>query len=108
MAAPLKTQTEVLEALDGHSAMLYMKTTMASNAHEYLLNYNFELTGSMPGHTWTCPEGQNFEFNPSYGSLYFDSSDYGSLNPTRRRIFFRWLNHFIRECLNNYNETYGL
>lgn len=108
MAAPLKTQTEVSRAMDGHSNFLYAKDNAAQNAFDYLKDYNFELTGVMPNHSWQCPDGFTFEFNASGSALLFAGSDYTSLAPARKVVFWRWLNHFIRECLKNYDDTYGL
>ena len=108
MAATLKTQTEVSRALDGHSNFLYAKDNAAQNAFDYLKDYNFELTGAMPRHTWECPEGFIFEFDSSAGALQFAGSIYSSLAPSRKVVFWKWLNHFIRECMKNYDDTYGL
>lgn len=108
MAASPTTQTEVKTALDAHSLNLYVKDTLAANAYTYLVNYDWEAFGPMPNHSWTSPNGDLFEFDSTIGAMRLNGTDYGSLSPGRKRDFFKWLNHFIRECLNNYDDTYNL
>lgn len=108
MAAPLKTQSRISNILDGLSKNLAIKNTLASNAFEYLLAYDFQGTGLMPNHSWTSPDGAEFSFSNSNSEILLNATAYSSLSAEEKRQFFKWINHFIRECVIRYENTYGV
>ena len=107
MPAPQITQSKATQILTSHNAELYNKALQASSAFLYLQNYNFEFNGPMPGLTWASPDGE-FNFDPSNSEINFAGHAYSTISSEERVKFFKWLNHFIRACVRNYDVTYGL
>lgn len=108
MAGPINETTQEAQILARHFVELQNKQIRADAAFALLNSYNWNSTGLMPLVTWAAPTGYNFEFNPSYGELYYKGNAYSGLGSEEKRIFFQYLPKFIFECLREYDRTYNL
>jgi hypothetical protein len=108
MAGPIDRTTQEAQILARHFIELQSKQIRAESAFALLNSYNWNSTGAMPVVTWAAPTGFNFEFNPSYGELYYKGTAYSGLNSQQKREFFQYLPKFIFECLKEYDSAYNL
>jgi hypothetical protein len=108
MARFTSTQTKETDTVQRHTDFLSLKINIAASAYSALKDYNFNLSGQMPNFSWTTPTSRAIAYDSSAGELQYNSTGWSSLSSEDKAVFFRWLPHFMRECLKNYDITYGL
>lgn len=96
------------KVLDANDRYLQNYVARENNSYNYVFNYTFGGSGAMPNHTWTAPSGNFFRFDTSFGQFEMDSTAFSSMSANQKKIFFRYLQKFVGECIKNYNETYNL
>jgi hypothetical protein len=106
--ASYRNFTQQKKFLDQSTIRFQIDYEIAQTAFDQLRAYNYlGTTGSMPTVSWICPEGGEFLFDSSSSELQYDGTLFSSLAPSRRRIFFKYLNHFVRECMIRYDNDYN-
>jgi hypothetical protein len=108
MPAPTATQTQESVRTDAHYLFTVHQAKIAETAYSKLDTLSIPGGSSMPYFEWGCPTGEVFIYSPGNGQLRLDGTDYSSLSPDLKIIFFRWLNHFMHKCMLKYNKEYGL
>lgn len=109
MPAIINQATPELIPINANERYIQASQNRAGNAFTLLSNYNYlGTTGPMPDYTWTAPDNNVFNYTLINGELSLNSVLYGSLTTPEKRIFFRYLQKFIGQCLKNYNDAYGL
>ena len=108
MPAPVATQTQGSVRVDAHYLFTVHQQLVATTAYSKLETFAILPYGSMPYFEWASPSGQTFVYSPGAGQLRLDGTDYSALETEQKRIFFRWLNHFIHACMHKYNREYNL
>lgn len=108
MAGPINETFIEGQIINRHEIELQNKTQRAQMAYTMLNNYTWSVAGVMPVVVWTAPTGSNFEYNNSYGELYYNTTGYSGLAPDKKREFFQYLPKFIVQCMKAYDDTYNL
>lgn len=96
------------KVLDANDRYLQNYVVRENNSYTYVLNYDFNGAGAMPNYTWTAPSGNVFQFDTSVGQFQMDSTAFTSMTAPQKKIFFRYLQKFVGECIKNYNLNYNL
>lgn len=108
MAAPPNRTTQEGRIIDNHAIELQNKQNRAESAYTMLDTYNWNGVGTMPGFSWTSPNGKIFTYTPGLGELEYDGTVYSGLNAIKKREFFQYLPRFIAECMKRYDQAYNL
>lgn len=109
MAAPTFPQEITKISLDYRTRYYELNPKWAQALYEFLANYNFNGTGTMPDFTYVVPiSGDEIQFLNGSGEIRVNGNPYSSTNWEQKIILFKWERQFIRQGLIKYSHSYNI
>jgi hypothetical protein len=109
MPAPLFYQTRQKQYTDANAEMYYKMLIGQQACYLALEQYNPTGAGNMPDTVYRIPNSANIiEYRAGTGEIRLNSTGYSSLNPTDKKIVFKYLDALTKECLLQYDILYNL
>lgn len=108
MAAPMSQDRTAIQ-LSNYEHELQMKAIWADQAYRRLDQFNTG-PGPMPNTVYALPDGSgdDIQFIPGAGELYFHSTPYSALSWDQKIKFFQYLDKFIAYATREYSHTYNI
>lgn len=109
MPAPSFYQSRQKQYTDANAELYYKMFITQQACYLALEQYNPTGAGSMPSKGYRIPNSYNeIRFEYGSGEIQLNGTNYSSLNPTDKKIVFKYLDAITKECLLNYDITYNL
>jgi len=109
MPAPLIYQTRQKQYTDANAEMYYKMDVGQEACYLALEQYNPTGAGTMPTTEYRVPNSNNFlRFSFGAGEIQLNGNGYSSLNPTDKKLVFKYLDALTKECLLQYDILYNL
>jgi hypothetical protein len=109
MPAPSFYQSRQKQYTDANAEMYYKMAIGQEACYLALEQYNPTGAGNMPSTSYRVPNTNNevkFEFGA--GEIQLNGNGYNALNPTDKKLVFKYLDALTKECLLQYDILYNL
>jgi hypothetical protein len=109
MPAPLFYQSRQKQYTDANAEMYYKMDAGQQACYLALEQYNPTGSGNMPDTIYRIPNSNiEIKFTFGAGEIQLNGTGYGSLNPTDKKLVFKYLDALTKECLLQYDILYTL
>lgn len=109
MPAPSIFQSRQKQYTDANAELYYKMSIGQQACYLALEQYNPTGAGNMPSTIYRIPNTSNeVEFTFGSGEIQFNGTGYSSLNPSDKKIVFKYLDALTKECLLQYDILYNL
>ena len=109
MPAPSIFQSRQKQYTDANAELYYKMQIGQTACYTALEQYNPTGAGNMPNTTYRIPNTSNeVQFTFGSGEIQFNGTGYSSLNPTDKKLVFKYLDALTKECLLQYDILYNL